>query len=101
MFLKFKKSCVFHGDRSAGEIVEFDVPPRDVSIVIGAGLAEYVNGPEEPASASREASASVDGAERAGDNDSTSASEAEPTAQVEAPPPARPARGQKKAKAKK
>lgn len=45
MFLKFKKTCVFHGDRSAGEIVEFDVPPRDVSIVIGAGLAEYVDGP--------------------------------------------------------
>ena len=47
MFLKFKKTCVFHGDRSAGEIVEFDVPPRDVSIVIGAGLAEYVDGPHE------------------------------------------------------
>ena len=47
MFLKFKKTCVFHGDRSVGEIVEFDVPPRDVSIVIGAGLAEYVDVPEE------------------------------------------------------
>lgn len=67
MFLKFKKTCVFHGDRSAGEIVEFDVPPRDVSIVIGAGLAEYVDGPEDA---------------------STSESEAERTSQVQATPAA-------------
>ena len=47
MFLKFKKPCVFHGDRVAGEMLSFDVPPPDASIVVGAGFAEWIEYAEE------------------------------------------------------
>ena len=49
MKLKIKSSCVFHGDRAAGEILEFDTLPPDAAIVIGAGLAEILTDePDEP-----------------------------------------------------
>ena len=55
MKLKIKSSCVFHGDRAAGEIMEFDALPPDAAIVVGAGLAEILTDepedePEQPAS---------------------------------------------------
>ena len=46
MKLKIKSSCVFHGDRAEGEILEFDTLPPDAAIVIGAGLAEILT--DEP-----------------------------------------------------
>lgn len=46
MKIRFKSSCVFHGDRSAGEIADFAALPPDASIVIGAGLAEILE--DEP-----------------------------------------------------
>lgn len=48
MKLKFKQSCVFHGDRTAGEIVDFAALPPDARIVIGAGLAEILTEDAEP-----------------------------------------------------
>ena len=49
MKIRFKSSCVFHGDRAAGEIVEFAALPPDAAIVIGAGMAEILEDePEEP-----------------------------------------------------
>ena len=49
MKLKIKSSCVFHGDRAEGEILEFDTLPPDAAIVIGAGLAEILTDePDEP-----------------------------------------------------
>ena len=55
MKLKIKSSCVFHGDRAEGEIMEFATLPPDAAIVIGAGLAEILTDepedePEQPAS---------------------------------------------------
>ena len=53
MKIRFKSSCVFHGDRAAGEIVDFAALPPDACIVVGAGLAEILEDeseqPEEPA----------------------------------------------------
>ena len=46
MKLKFKYSCVYHGDRKPGEIVDFATVPPDAAIVIGAGLAEILT--DEP-----------------------------------------------------
>ena len=46
MKLKFKQSCVFHGDRKPGEIVDFATVPPDVAIVVGAGLAEFMTDTE-------------------------------------------------------
>ena len=83
--LRITRACVFSGgDRAAGEVLSFDVPPPDAAIVVGAGLAEWIKPEDEE---SREAFASC-------------ASAAERTAAVQASPPARPAKGQKK-KAKK
>ena len=49
MKLKIKSSCVFHGDRAEGEILEFDTLPPDAAIVVGAGLAEILTDePYEP-----------------------------------------------------
>ena len=53
MKLKIKSSCVFHGDRAEGEILEFDALPPDAAIVVGAGLAEILTDepedePEQP-----------------------------------------------------
>lgn len=53
MKLKIKSSCVFHGDRAEGEILEFATLPPDAAIVIGAGLAEILTDepedePEQP-----------------------------------------------------
>ena len=49
MKIRFKSSCVFHGDRSAGEIADFDALPPDACIVVGAGMAEILEDePEEP-----------------------------------------------------
>ena len=53
MKLKIKSSCVFHGDRAEGEIMEFATLPPDAAIVIGAGLAEILTDepedePEQP-----------------------------------------------------
>ena len=53
MKLKIKSSCVFHGDRAEGEILEFDTLPPDAAIVVGAGLAEILTDkpedePEQP-----------------------------------------------------
>ena len=49
MKLKIKSSCVFHGDRFAGEILDFATLPPDAAIVLGAGLAEILTDePEEP-----------------------------------------------------
>ena len=50
MKLKIKSSCVFHGDRAAGEIADFAALPPDACIVVGAGLAEILEDePEQPA----------------------------------------------------
>lgn len=49
MKIRFKSSCVFHGDRAAGEIVDFAALPPDAAIVVGAGLAEILTDePDEP-----------------------------------------------------
>lgn len=49
MKLKIKSSCVFHGDRAEGEIMEFATLPPDAAIVVGAGLAEILTDePDEP-----------------------------------------------------
>lgn len=48
MKIRFKSSCVFHGDRAAGEIADFAALPPDACIVVGAGLAEILEDePEE------------------------------------------------------
>lgn len=48
MKIRFKSSCVFHGDRTAGEIADFAALPPDACIVVGAGLAEILEDePEE------------------------------------------------------
>lgn len=55
MKIRFKSSCVFHGDRAAGEIADFAMLPPDATIVVGAGLAEILTDepdesePEQPA----------------------------------------------------
>lgn len=46
MKIRFKSSCVFHGDRAEGEIADFAALPPDAAIVIGAGLAEILE--DEP-----------------------------------------------------
>ena len=49
MKIRFKSSCVFHGDRAAGEIADFAALPPDACIVVGAGLAEILEDePEQP-----------------------------------------------------
>ena len=46
MKIRFKSSCVFHGDRAAGEIADFAAVPSDACIVVGAGMAEILE--DEP-----------------------------------------------------
>ena len=46
MKIRSKSSCVFHGDRAAGEIADFAALPPDACIVVGAGMAEILE--DEP-----------------------------------------------------
>lgn len=59
-YLKFKSSCVFHGDRVAGETLSFDVPPPDASIVVGAGLAEWADYAEESTETAKSADLDIE-----------------------------------------
>ena len=65
MKLKIKSSCVFHGDRAAGEILVFDTLPPDAAIVVGAGLAEILTDePDEPEPEQADATPPLDAREQ-------------------------------------